>query len=67
MMEYKGFHADIRYSDEDKMFVGQVFGLNDSLGFHGSSADELEKSFHQCVDNYPEMCAEFGKEPEKMS
>ena len=27
MMEYKGYHADIKYSDEDKAFIGEVIGL----------------------------------------
>lgn len=27
--------------------------------------DELEEMFHQSVDNYLEMCREFGKEPDK--
>ena len=65
MMEYKGYHADVRYSDEDKLFVGEIFGINDMIAFHGSSVEELEKTFHQAVDNYIEMCAEFGKAPEK--
>ena len=65
MMEYNGYHADIKYSDEDKLFIGEVIGLNDTLAFHGSSVEELEKMFHQSVDNYLEMCREFGKEPEK--
>ena len=64
-MEYKGYHAHIRYSDEDKLFVGEVIGINDSLGFHGSTVDELEKMFHQSIDNYLDMCAEFGKVPDK--
>lgn len=65
MMEYKGYHADVRYSDEDKLFVGEVIGLNDTLAFHGTSVAELETMFHQSVDNYLEMCREFGKEPDK--
>ena len=64
-MEYKGYHAYIRYSDEDKLFTGEVIGINDSLGFHGSSVDELEKMFHQTIDNYLDMCAAFGKVPDK--
>ena len=64
-MEYKGYHAYIRYSDEDKLFIGEVIGINDSLGFHGSSVDELEKMFHQSIDNYLDMCAAFGKVPDK--
>ena len=65
MMEYNGYHADIKYSDEDKLFVGEVIGINDALFFHGSSVSELEDMFHQSIDNYLEMCREFGKEPEK--
>jgi len=65
MMEYKGYHAAIRYSDEDNLFIGEVFGINDTLAFHGSSVQELESMFHQSVDNYLEMCREFGKTPDK--
>lgn len=64
-MQYKGYRANIRYSDEDKLFIGKVIGLNDTLAFHGSSVEELEKLFEQSVDNYLELCKEFGKEPEK--
>ncbi len=65
MMEYKGYHADIRYSDEDHLFVGEVFGINDTLGFHGSSIEELEEMFHQSIDNYLQMCEELGRKPDK--
>ena len=65
MMSYKGYHADIRYSDEDRLFIGEVIGLNDTLAFHGSSVEELETMFHQSVDNYLEICNEFGKDPER--
>ena len=65
MMEYKGYHATIRYSDEDGLLIGEGFGINDMLSFHGSSVQELESMFHQSIDNYLETCREFGKEPEK--
>ena len=63
MMEYKGYHADVKYSDEDKLFIGEVIGLNDTLAFHGSSVSELEAMFRQSVDNYLETCQEYGKKP----
>ena len=65
MMQYKGYHADIKYSDEDRMFIGEVFGINDHLGFHGSSVEELETMFHQSIDNYLEMCKEMNRTPDK--
>ena len=64
-MEYKGYHANVHYSDEDRLFIGEVYGINDMLGFHGSSVEELENMFHQSIDNYLDMCAEMGKKPEK--
>ena len=65
MMEYHGYHAQIEYDAEDEIFVGKVFGLADSLNFHGTSVSELEDMFHQSIDNYLQMCAETGKAPEK--
>ncbi len=65
MMKYKGYRATISYDEEDNIFVGEVFGISDSLNFHGTSVDELEKMFHQCIDNYLEACAQIGKSPDK--
>lgn len=65
MMEYKGYHAQIEFDAEDGIFFGKVYGITDSLGFHGTSVSELEEMFHQSIDNYLEMCAECGKTPDK--
>ena len=65
MMEYNGYHAQIEYDAEDELFVGKVYGIADSLNFHGTSVSELEEMFHQSIDNYLAMCAEVGKTPEK--
>ena len=65
MMAYRGYHAQIEYDAEDALFVGRVFGIPDSLNFHGASVQELEEMFHQSIDNYLTMCAECGKEPDE--
>ncbi len=65
MMKYKGYRAVISYDEEDKIFVGEVFGVTDFLSFHGSSIDELEESFHDCIENYLSFCEQAGKVPEK--
>lgn len=65
LMKYKGYRAAISYDEHDRIFIGEVFGVSDSLNFHGYSIDELEKSFHDCIENYLEMCARIGKEPQK--
>lgn len=65
MLEYKGYHASIEYDSEDDIFVGEVFGIADSLNFHGNSIDELKNTFSQCIDNYLDMCEKFQKIPDK--
>ena len=65
LMTYKNYRAAISFSFEDNLFIGEVIGLNDSLNFHGCSIDELEKSFRDCIENYLDLCAKIGKEPEK--
>ena len=64
MMEYKGYHAQIEYDNKDEIFVGKVFGIIDSLNFHGTSEAELEEMFRQSIDNYLEMCERVGNSPE---
>lgn len=65
MLEYKGYHASVKFDAEDEIFVGEVFGINDSLNFHATSVDELKEMFKQSIDNYLELCEKIGKTPEK--
>lgn len=65
MLEYKGYHATVEYNAEEEIFVGEVFGISDSLNFHGTSVEELKEMFHQSIDNYLELCKQIGKNPEK--
>ena len=65
MMRYKDYRAIISYDEEDRIFVGEVFGISDSLNFHGRSIDELEEAFHDSVENYLELCRKIGKNPQK--
>lgn len=65
MLEYKGYHATVTFDADDELFVGEVFGITDSLNFHGSSIEELKRTFAQSIDNYLVLCKQIGKEPEK--
>lgn len=63
--KYKGYEAHIEYDDEDKIYIGKLFGIKDLIIFEGESITELEEMFKQAVDNYLEFCKEVGKEPDK--
>jgi len=65
VLEYKGYHARIGMDLKDGILVGSVFGINDSLNFHGETVTETVEMFHQSIDNYLAFCEEVGKEPEK--
>jgi predicted HicB family RNase H-like nuclease len=65
LMESKGYHAKIEYDQEDRIFVGHVLGINDSISFHGYSVNELICEFENAIDNYIDYCKKTGKTPEK--
>ena len=66
IMRYKGYWAEIKYSDEDGCFCGEIEGLkNDSISFEGTSVKELKKDFKDAIDHYLDVCKEYGEKPEK--
>jgi predicted HicB family RNase H-like nuclease len=64
-MQYKGYSAIVRYSAEDECLVGHIAGINDIVGFHGDSVEEMRKAFEEAVDFYLDSCAKRGHEPNK--
>ena len=65
IMQYKGYSAIVRYSAEDECLVGHITGINDIVGFHGDSVEEIRKAFEEAVDFYMDSCAKMGHEPNK--
>jgi predicted HicB family RNase H-like nuclease len=64
-MTYRGYAARLEFDPEDAVFVGRVAGVNDVIGFHGTSVDELRAAFEEAVDDYLEACETLGRAPEK--
>jgi len=64
-MQYKGYSAIVRYSAEDACLVGHIAGINDIVGFHGDSVEEVRKAFEESVDFYLDSCARMGHESNK--
>jgi predicted HicB family RNase H-like nuclease len=64
-LSYKGYYGSVEYSDEDEVFHGRIIGINDHITYEGDSVKSLKKDFISAVDDYLELCAEIGKEPEK--
>lgn len=60
-INYKGYTADISYEPEDKIYVGEVRGISDSLNFHGRSILAVNAMFHQSIENCLNLCKQIGK------
>ena len=64
-MEYKGYLGSVEFSEEDALFYGKVLGIRALISYEGSTAREFLADFHGAVDDYLELCAQQGKEPER--
>jgi predicted HicB family RNase H-like nuclease len=65
VLTYKDFIGSVHFSADDKVFHGKIEGITDLVTFEGERTDELEKAFHEAVDDYIALCKEAGKEPLK--
>lgn len=65
MMKYKGYIARIEFDEEDRIFVGHLAGIQDIVGFHGTTVDELESAFRESVDSYIAISEETGRPAQK--
>lgn len=64
IMEYKGYKAFYSYDPRDNIFFGTVIDIKDKVTFQCAKEDQIEKEFHDAVDDYIQFCSEIGKEPE---
>ena len=62
MIEYKDFLCSVHSSHEDNTFYGKLEGINDFITFEGKSVDEIQRAFHEAVDDNLELCELTGKE-----
>lgn len=65
MMKYKGYVAVPQYNAKDKCFFGKLLGIRDHVIFEGNTVIQIEKAFHEAVDDYLDTCKEMGKPPQK--
>ncbi|CAM5206456.1 hypothetical protein OURE66S_01064 [Oligella ureolytica] len=63
-LKYKGYLGTI----EPDIELGELFGklafIRDLVTYEGTTLKELEKAFHESVDEYLASCDELGKKPD---
>jgi predicted HicB family RNase H-like nuclease len=65
ILSYKGYKARVEFDADDRIFFGRVAGIEDGVGFHADTVDDLIAAFHEAVDDYLETCLKAGKQPDK--
>ncbi len=63
--KYKGFYTQIKLDCETNILHGKIEGIHDLVTFESNSIKDIEKEFHNAVDDYLDFCKEVGKKPEK--
>ena len=64
-MRYKGYEAIVDFDEADRVLHGRTLGTRDVISFEADSTHEIERAFHEAVDDYIEQCAETGREPDR--
>lgn len=59
-MTYKGYAAQIEYSDEDACFVGHIAGIADVIGFHADNVQDFRDAFVVAVNDYLAACEKLA-------
>lgn len=65
ILEYRGYHTKVEFDADDMVLKGRIEGINDFVNFECEDIQNIEKEFHEAVDDYLEFCREAGKEPDK--
>ena len=49
---YKDFTAEVKWSDDDRLYVGRVKDISDIITFHSERQEDIEKEFRETIDSY---------------
>lgn len=60
-LNYRGYITRIYFDSVDKVLHGKILNIKDLVNFESESASEIEKEFHNAVDDYLIFCEEVGK------
>ena len=64
VLTYKGYSTVIEFDSESKVLYGKIEGIDDLVTFESDSAKEIEKEFHDAVDDWLEFKKEIDNEVE---
>lgn len=63
LMKYKDYIGSVEYSEIDKMYFGEIQGIDSIVCYGGEAIDELEEVFCEAVDEFIEDYEKNNIEP----
>lgn len=65
VFDYKGYQGSIEFNLNDGILFGKILFINDLVTFEAQTITELEREFHDSVDDYVDTCSRLGIEAKK--
>jgi|GEM_PF-2108299 len=65
LLKYKGYLGTYKHDRKAKMFHGEVICIRDVITFQSAVETDMEKAFHDSIDDYLIFCAKNGHKPNK--
>ena len=65
LLKYKGYFGRVALDTDAGVLHGRVVNTRDVITFEADNVKDLEKEFHNSVNDYLEFCEERGEEPDK--
>lgn len=66
-MHYRGYTAQVQYSEPDQCLIGHILGIDDIVSFEcqsvSDSTGDITAAFHEAVDDYLETCQRLSRAP----
>lgn len=64
-MSYKGYLGTYKPDKKAKIYHGEVIGIQDVITFQSAVETDMEKAFHDSIDDYLAFCAKNRHKPNK--
>ncbi len=64
-MSYRGYLGTYKHDRKAKIYHGEVIGIQDVITFQSAAETDMEKAFHDSVDDYLAFCAQNRHKPNK--
>ena len=61
-VEYKGYVGSIEYDPHDKIHYGSLLNIEDCIGYHAKTFEELSQRYQEAIDRYIEVKDMFSRE-----